>query len=128
MKEYAVRLKSGNDLKKEIEKACNNSTGVILSGVGCLRNLNIRLAGGKDYLSKKDDFEIVSLIGTISNGKAHVHICASDNKGNCLGGHLEYDSIVNTTCELVIGILQDYESIREFDDTTGYKEIEFRKK
>lgn len=128
MKEYAKRLKKGQDLKKEIETICsfnNFKTAVILSAVGSLSKVNVRLAKAKSYYEKEDGFEIISLNGTISSGEAHLHIAFSNEEGDVMGGHLEYGNIIDTTCELVIGILDDLESKRLFDSSTGFKEIHF---
>ena len=131
MRELAFRLKKGDDLRSSIEQTCidnNIDTAVILSGVGCLYKVRIRLAKAVDHLEKEDDYEIVSLTGTISNGKAHVHIGLADDKGVCIGGHLEKGCLVNTTCELVLGVLEEYASSRSFDEDTGYDEIVFTKR
>jgi len=131
MKEFAKRLKKGNDLKKTIEDIClkkNIDSAVVLSSVGSLKSLTIRLAGAKRNLTCKEDLEIISLNGTISKGEAHLHISVSDEIGNVFGGHLKEGTIVNTTCELVLGILEEYETSRSMDNKTGYKEIEFKRK
>lgn len=127
MKEIAIRLKRGMDLKKEIESLCKDGSYVVLSSVGCLSHLHIRLAKAQSELDLDDDFEILSLNGTISNGKAHLHICVADDKGKCLGGHLKQGCLINTTCELVLGKLEEYSSRRVFDEMTGYDEIMFDK-
>lgn len=131
MKEFALRLKKGDDLKKSIEGICLKNgfnTVVVLSAVGCLLKAKVRLAKAVDSLEVEEDFEIVSLIGTVSNGQAHLHISLSDEIGNVIGGHLLDGNIINTTCELVLGVLEEYDSIREMDENTGYDEIVFRKK
>ena len=53
---YTFRLKKGADLKKEITKYVkeNNISGVILSGVGSLDKLSIRLADGESTLEKEE--------------------------------------------------------------------------
>lgn len=129
MKELAFRLKRGDDLRSSLEKICidkNIDTAIVLSGVGCLYHVFIRLADAQKYLELERDHEIVSLIGTISKGKAHIHIALSDDEGKCIGGHLEKGSLINTTCEIVLGILEEYESQREYDENTGYDEIVFK--
>ena len=129
MKELAFRLKKGDDLKKSIEDRCKNiNTGIILCGVGSLYHAYFRLAKAKGYFDKQEDYEIVSLIGTISNGKTHLHISLSDENGIVIGGHLENGCLINTTCEIVIGILEEYESIRNYDVNTDFGEIEFTRK
>lgn len=128
MKELAARLKNGADLKRGIEELAADGQfngAVVLSAVGSLKKLKIRLAKAKTYLVIEDDLEIVSLAGTVTQDGVHLHIVASDDKGNCFGGHLCEGSLVNTTCELVLGILEEYQTKREFDEETGYKEIEF---
>jgi len=130
MKELAARLVKGEDLKKRIQSLCIDNginTAVILSGVGCLYHAKIRLADATEYLEAEKDFEIISLTGTVSKGYAHIHIGLADEKGNAIGGHLCEGCLVNTTCELVLGILEEYRSDRLFDETTGYNEIIFEK-
>lgn len=130
MRELAFRLRRGSDLRQCAEEKCremNINTAVVLSGVGSLYQAKIRLAKATDYLKKTEDYEIVSLTGTVSNGKAHIHISLADEKGNCIGGHLERGCLVNTTCELVLGILEEYETKREFDPESGYDEIVFKR-
>lgn len=130
MKEFAIRLKNGDDLKEKLEEIClenHFNTAIILSGVGSLKKAHIRLAGAKNEIESEEDFEIVSLTGTISNGKAHLHISLSDEISNCIGGHLKEGSLINTTCEIVLGILEEYTSQRSYDNDTGYEEINFKK-
>mgnify|MGYP003378102535 FL=1 len=129
MIEHAIRLKRNEDLKKAIENYClfeHINTAVILSGVGCLSKLHIRLAKAVSKLEIEDDFEIVSLNGTISNGQAHIHIAASDARAKTYGGHLLEGCLVNTTVELVLGELENFRPRREYDEGTGYDEIIFK--
>lgn len=129
MKEYAFRLTKGDDLKECIQEKCKDiNTAIVLSSVGCVDRICIRLASAKKNLSSNKDYEILSLNGTISNGKAHLHISLSDDEGNCIGGHLLKGCIINTTCEVVLGILDEYISNRVFDENTGYDEISFIRK
>ena len=122
------RLHKGQDLKKEIENIVKENdlkAAVALSAVGCVSHLEIRLAGGKDYLKTDGDYEIVSLNGTLSKDGVHLHIAVSDRNGNTLGGHLCYNCLINTTCELVIESVDGYLFSREFDENTGYRELKF---
>lgn len=129
MKELAFRLKKGDDLKRSIEDRCKDlNTIVVLSSVGCVYKAHIRLANATKELVSNKDYEILSLNGTVSNGKAHLHICLSDKLGNCIGGHLMEGCLINTTCEVVLGVLEEYESNREFDENTGYDEISFKRR
>ena len=131
MKELALRLKKGADLKESIENLCIDNkidTAVVLSSVGCLYKVRIRLAKAVSYLEEEKDYEIVSLTGTISKGRAHIHIALAEETGKLIGGHLLKGCLVNTTCELVLGVLESYQSERIYDEDTGYDEIVFEEK
>ena len=128
VKELAVRLKRGMDLKRSIQDLCIEKgidTAIVLSAVGCVYEAKFRLAKGESFYESKEDYEIVSMTGTISKGKAHIHISLADETGKCIGGHLEKGCLVDTTCELVLGILEEYETKREYDPESGYDEIVF---
>ena len=129
MKEIPFRLRKGDDLRRCIEEKCLQhkiDTAIVLSAVGCVYELEIRLADAAKHLHLVRDHEIVSLTGTVSKGKTHLHISLSDDEGHCLGGHLAYGCLINTTCEIVLGVLESYVSERVFDKDTGYDEICFK--
>lgn len=122
------RLKNGTDLKKyiiDLAKAKSIEAGVIVSSVGSLKELNIRLSD-LSTLHIKKKFEILSLNGTLSKDRVHLHICVSDEEGKVLGGHLLTECIIDTTCELVIQIL-DAKFLSEFDENTGFNELKIIK-
>jgi len=126
MQTVAVRFLPSQDLRKEIEKlAVENKikAGVILSAVGSLSKANLRLAEAKESKIWDGDLEIVSATGTIARNGLHIHLAIADNKGNVCGGHLQEGCIVNTTVELVIGVIEDQIFKRELDTRTGWKEL-----
>lgn len=128
---HAIRLTENQDLKKEIIKYAeehNIVAGAVLSGVGCVKKINVRTAKALKCIEKEENYEIVSLMGTISKDDVHLHISLSDEEGATIGGHLKDGNIVNTTCELVILELPNYEFSREFDENTGYDELVIRGK
>ena len=106
---HALRLKPGEDLFNSIKEYVNEKkikAGFIMSCVGSLQEINIRLANAEKFLVKKEHFEIVSLVGCVScNNRFHLHISISDEEGNTKGGHLKDKNIVYTTAEIVIGEL-----------------------
>lgn len=75
----------------------------------------------------KGDFEIVSLMGTIStmNGQfyAHLHMSAGNEKGEVFGGHLNR-AVVSATCEMVLQII-DGQVDRAFDEQIGLNLFRF---
>ena len=108
---HVIRLKPGDDLFNSIKEYINEKkikAGFIMSCVGSLQEINIRLANADKFLFKKDHFEIVSLVGCVScNNRFHLHISISDSEGNTKGGHLKDKNIVYTTAEVVIGELPE---------------------
>ena len=126
MKTYAIRLKRGADLLQSIEEFCIKNeikAGVVLSGVGWVTKARVRDASGVTIVEIDEHMEIVSLMGTVSEKRCHLHISFSKEDLSVIGGHLVAGCIINTTCELVIGELADYVYDVEFDEETGYNEL-----
>ena len=130
MKKLVVRLHHGDLLKESILKLCVDNdikAGVIVSSVGSLVKARIRNAGATEIKEINRDLEIISLNGTVSNKRIHLHICVSDSNLNTYGGHLEDGCVINSTCELVILELDEYEFDKEYDSETGYNELLIKK-
>ena len=122
------RLKPGDDLKQFVESYAiqNKISGVVISGVGSLKSIKIRLADGETILDKIGEFEIVSLNGTLSPDGIHLHISVADMEGRVIGGHLKDGCIINTTCELCIIGFDDLRFNRIHDESTGYDELSIK--
>lgn len=128
MKTICKRLRRGDDLLLEIRRLAEDTpirAGVILSAVGCLSHLRVRDASGVNIRDVHEDVEIVSLTGTVGAKRTHLHISCAREDLSTLGGHLAEGCLVNTTCELVIGLLEDWDIGTVRDETTGYDEILF---
>ncbi len=52
-----------------------------------------------------------------------MHISLADKNGAVIGGHLKEGCLVGSTAEICIEELDNYILTREFDETTGYKEL-----
>ena len=129
MKEFAFRLQRGDDLKLSIEKYVeenNIRAAIIVSCVGCLYKSVIRNAGGIETITLDKNVEIVSVTGTLSLDGCHIHIAVADEDLKTYGGHLKDGCLVNTTAEIVLLELSNYEFKREMDTKTGYKELLIR--
>ena len=125
---HCIRLKRGEDLLESIKSLCrikNIRAGVVLSGVGCILCGRIRDASGVNIREVSEHCEIVSLNGTVSANRCHIHIALSKEDLSTIGGHLCSGCIVNTTCELVIAELPDIRYDIEEDTETGYNELIF---
>ena len=126
---HCIRLKRGEDLMESIRQVCrekNIQAGVVLSGVGCILRSRVRDASGVTIRKITDHCEIVSLNGTVSAERCHIHIALSKEDLSTIGGHLCPGCIINTTCELVIGELPGIAYGVEEDPETGYDELIFR--
>ena len=128
---HCVRLHRGDDLLlsiRELAKQKNITAGVVLSAVGCISEGRIRDASGVTVREIPDHCEIVSLNGTVSAQRCHLHIALSREDLATIGGHLCVGCIVNTTCELVIAELPVVSFGVETDSETGYDELIFQTK
>lgn len=128
LKIHCVRLHRGNDLMNSIKALCAEKhiqAGVVLSAVGCISRGRVRDASGVTIREISDHCEIVSLNGTVSETRCHLHIALSGEDLSTIGGHLVSGCIINTTCELVIGELPGIAYGVEFDEETGYNELIF---
>ena len=130
MKTIIFRLKPGADLKSSIEEMIRQQdikAGFIVTCVGGLEQAVVRMAGAKpdaqDIRTFKDDFEIVSLVGTVSTNGIHLHMSFSNKEGIVHGGHLKEGTIIHPTAEIVIGINEEVEMKREMDEETGFTEL-----
>ncbi len=122
----AVRLTRGSDLKQAIQHLVTThhvQAGAVVSCVGSLSVLNMRLAGAQHSQIWHQAFEIVSLIGTLTPDHQHLHIAAAKQNGDVIGGHLLEGSIIDTTAELIINSYKNLNFSREFDVQTGYTEL-----
>ena len=130
LKIHCIRLRRGEDLLLSIKALCRDkkiAAGVVLSAVGCISQGRVRDASGVTIREIPDHCEIVSLNGTVSATRCHLHIALSREDLSTLGGHLCQGCIVNTTCELVIAELPGIRYGTEFDPETGYNELIFER-
>ncbi len=97
--------------------------GFIATCVGSLEQVNLRFANQPEGIILKGHYEIVSLVGTLSDSSTHLHLSVSDGTGKTIGGHLLDGNLIYTTAEIVIRELTDVEFTREVDTTYGYKEL-----
>lgn len=121
------RLHRGEDLLGAIKAIAQEEKlkgAVVLSGVGCVSEARVRDASGVNIQKIHEHCEIVSLMGTVSETRTHLHISLSREDLSTIGGHLAPGCIVNTTCELVL-METGYTYKKEFDRETGYDEILF---
>jgi len=126
MKIHALRLKPEMDLKQELvnfTKEKNIQAGFIITAVGSLKEANLRMADENITKTFKEKFEIVSLVGTLSQDGLHLHTSLSNKEGKTIGGHLKEGCIIYTTAEIIVGEEEKLIFNREIDELTNFKEL-----
>ena len=126
MENYTFRLKSVQDLFDSIESVVHEKqieAGCVLSGIGSLTYLVVRLADHDTPTEYNGHFEIVSLAGLVSIHGSHLHISVSDEEGKTIGGHLVSGCKIYTTAEIVLAKFSDVIYKREFAPDSGYDEL-----
>ncbi|MDR1940218.1 MAG: DNA-binding protein [Clostridiales bacterium] len=128
-----ARIDKGEEILAALENIIEKEN-VALGSVAAIGAIN-RLRAGlflpdtKVYKTNlfERDMEIVSLYGSITtkDGRPyiHIHISASDENGNVVGGHLN-EAVVSLTCEMTVNIFDGRVS-RRFDDGVGLNLLEF---
>jgi uncharacterized protein len=125
MKNYAFRIEPNRDLKLELINIVDKykiESGFILTCVGSLKKVKLRLSN-LTLFEADEEFEILSLSGTLCGDGVHLHISISDSDAKLFGGHLLDGCIVNTTAELVIGKVDNVYFQRKYDLETKFKEL-----
>ena len=129
MRSICLRLRRGDDLLLSIRRLAEREglrCAAVLSGVGCVTEARVRDASGVTVRHIAEPCEIVSLNGTVSAARCHLHIALAREDLSTLGGHLMEGTIINTTCELVLLEPDGWRCGVEQDDETGYDEIVFQ--
>ena len=127
MKPYLLRLKPNQDIKLELLRYAqerNIKAASIVSAVGSVSSMKVRIADGRTIVSDTHNREVLSLSGTLINGKIHTHIGAISTRMDVFGGHLMEGCIVHTTMEItLLDLSEDVQAERIFDSETGYDEL-----
>ena len=126
MKTHVFRLRRGSDLLKALQEYARTrriAAGTVVSGVGCVTRARVRDASGVTVRELNEPLEIVSLMGTLSAARTHLHIALAREDLTVLGGHRMEGCIVNTTAEVVLLELDGVRFGAEWDGETGYDEL-----
>jgi predicted DNA-binding protein with PD1-like motif len=126
-----LRLGPGADLRGELLGLADREgvrAGWVLTCVGSLSRVRLRLASGAEHRTWQGPFEIVALTGTLSQDGGHLHLAVADHQGRTVGGHLAEGCVVRTTAEVVLGADDRLVFAREHDPATGYDELVVRER
>ncbi|UUX94378.1 PPC domain-containing DNA-binding protein [Aquabacterium sp. J223] len=117
-----LRLRPGDDLRAALE-AAGDVSAFVLSGIGSLSRVRLRLAGADDETVLDGPVEILTLSGTLTPDGAHLHMAVADAQGRVVGGHVGRGNLVRTTAEVLLLRLPQWSLRREHDPGTGYREL-----
>jgi len=123
---YIVRLKPGQEVKTELARLAQDhalEAASIVSAVGSLTDVSLRLANQPDATHYSGHFEVVSLSGYLAAHEFHVHMSVSDGEGRTIGGHVMDGNRVYTTLVVVIEEHLRLRYRREHDPVSGYDEL-----
>lgn len=129
MKPLPLRLLPGDDLRAALLRmlqAQSCPAAFVLSGIGSLSQMRLRLAGADKVLAIDGDFEILTLAGSLSPDGVHLHMSVADAEGRVVGGHVLAGCVVRTTAEILLALLPDWQFSREQDAATGYAELQIK--
>ena len=116
-----IRMEDGENFYEKLYEALDKysiESGIILSGIGMLRDFTIGWFNGNEYEKEKisTPHELVSTSGNVSLVDnqifAHIHAALANPERKLVGGHL-FDGIVNNTVELFVKELPDIELYRK---------------
>ena len=119
MRTLCKRLHRGDDLLRaicDLAKAHNISAGVILSAVGCISKGVVRDASGVTLRQINEPCEIVSLNGTVSAVRCHLHIALTKEDLSAVGGHLVEGTKVLLTVDVILAEIEGLVMGRKFDE------------
>ena len=119
MKTICKRLHRGDDLLKSIQALAKDQhigAGVVLSAVGCISKGMVRDASGVTLRQIDAPCEIVSLNGTVSAIRCHLHIALSREDLSTVGGHLVEGTKVLLTVDVIIAEIEGLVMGRKFDE------------
>ncbi|KAL5008214.1 hypothetical protein ScPMuIL_013795 [Solemya velum] len=125
---HSMRLRPGQEVMRALLEFVEDHrlpSAFILTCVGSVKEVKLRMADSSKIEIFKGPFEIVSLVGTLSAG-GHVHGSFGDAEGHVIGGHVIGDMWVYTTAEIMVGEVGNTIFSRKPDEQTGWDELVIR--
>ena len=126
----AVGIQPGEMLLESVQQAVKDNdvrNGVVVSGVGTLKNLHMHYITHTDF-PPTDEFvnierplELLSVSGIIADGEPHLHVVVSCKTEGVWAGHLEDNSEVAYLAEVAILKCNELNLARHPDDERKIK-------
>ncbi len=126
-------LEDGEDLFFSLEEALSANdvtSGVILTGIGMLRDFEIGYYDGKEYRKKrmKEAHELVAMHGSIAHIEVrtslHIHAALANDRHEIIGGHL-FGGTVGIVNEISIAVMDSVKLTRTPEERTGLRLLDF---
>lgn len=120
------RLRPGEDpvlALRAVQRRTGARAMAVVTCVGSLTRAEIRHANRAQGTRYQGHFEITSLTGTVDPAGEHLHLTIADGDGHAFGGHLLPGSLVYTTAEIVVALLDDLAFTRAPCALSGYDEL-----
>ena len=124
---FVFRFKYQTDLLAGFEELVRKHrirNGVILSGIGSVRNYHIHAVNNRTFPSKnvytKDTetpADIISINGFVIDGRVHAHLTFADSE-KAFGGHLEPETHLFTFAVVTLADFSEEMYLSKFDDKT----------
>ena len=123
---FPLQITSNSDLLNSLKSLASNinKTGYILSIVGDLSAAKIKCPGNQVPTFINDHLEIITLNGTISPDKCHLHISVSDNDCKIWAGHLEEGTIILKGSDILVGFIDKETKVNPANVRNQKKNIE----
>ncbi len=125
-----IGIRPGELLLESIQEALKAKDvrhGVVISGIGTLKNLRMHYIKHTDFppadelVNIEDALELLSVSGIIADGEPHLHVVVSSGKDQVWAGHLEPGSEVAYLAEIAVLKCNDLAMTRRMDETLGVK-------
>ena len=125
METRSISFKRDDDVLLSIHSYARseNISGFILGIVGNLSKAVFQCPGNSQPTSLEGNLEVITLNGTISPNKLHLHLSVSDGNCNVWGGHLEAGSLVLKGIDVLIGITKPNQIIKNNKSTNKTSRI-----
>ena len=126
MEALPLRITPGEDLRRTSEGAlatCGANVAFVISGIGSLRQAQLRFSGKSEPDTIEGCLEILTLTGTLSGNDAHLHMSVANAEGRVTGGHVAYGYSVRTRAEVLLVLLTEWSFTSELDPHTELREL-----
>ena len=128
-----VVLEDGEDLFAGLKgalRANNVPSGLVLTGIGMLKDFEIGYYDGKEYQKKRfeDAHELVAMHGSIAHvglePSLHIHAALANDGHEIMGGHL-FGGKVCVINEISVLVPNNLKFTRSLDERTGLRLLDF---